>query len=431
MNNSNQIRLGTIMSYVGIGINVLAGLFYTPWLIHSIGREDYGLFTLALSVISLFVFDFGLGSAVTRFISKYLAEGNQEKANQCMGLVYRLYLVIDAILLVVLLVVFFFIPYIYRELTPDEIDRFKIVYAVAACYSVLSFPFIPVNSVLTSHEKFVQLKICDIAHKIIMVGSMSICLLMGYGLYALVLVNAFAGIIMILLKLMCINRYTPQKVAWGYWDKTEFKNIAGYSGWVTVASLAQRCIFNIAPSILGALSGSVEIAIIGVAITLEGYTYTFANALSGMFLPRVSRIVADKGDVLPLMIKIGRIQILIVSLIVWGFICLGKDFILLWVGDQFEASYYCAVLIIVPSLLQLPQEIGMQVIIAQNKVRHQAVVFCGMALLNIIGAFLLSPKFGALGLCASIFVSYLFRTIGLDYILYKELHINILSFASS
>lgn len=428
MDSKHQIQLGALLSYLSIAINIIAGLLYTPWMIHSIGRENYGLYTLAMSVIGLFLFDFGLGSAVTRFISKYLAEGRPDKANQCLGLVYRLYFVIDVFLFIILLFVFFFIPQIYKELNPDEIERFKIVYAVAACYSVISFPFIPVNSVLTAHEKFVQLKLCDVAHKVIMVGSMSVCLLLGYGLYALVLVNAFAGIVMILLKLWCIQKYTPQRISWGYWNKIEFKNIAGYSGWVTVASLAQRCIFNIAPSILGALSGSVEIAILGIAITLEAYVYTFANALSGLFLPKVSRIVADKGEILPLMIKVGRIQVLIVSLIVWGFVCLGKEFINVWVGEQFSTSYLCSVLIIVPSLIQLPQEIGMQAIIACNKVKQQAFVFLSMAVLNIVGAIILSPRLGALGLCISICVAYFARTVGLDFILLKELHINIWTF---
>ena len=428
MESSRQIKLGAILSYLSIAINIVAGLLYTPWMIKSIGRENYGLYTLAMSVIGLFLFDFGLSAAVTRFIAKYLSEGKQEKANQCLGLVYRLYIGLDVLLFLVLLGVFFFIPQIYQELTPDEIEKFKVVYVIAACYSVISFPFIPANGVLTAYEKFVQLKLCDVAHKVIMVGTMSICLLLGYGLYALVLVNAFAGVVMILLKVWCIGRYTPQKISWGYWNKSELKELAGYSGWVTVASLAQRCIFNIAPSILGALSGSTAIAILGIAITIEGYTYTFANALSGMFLPKVSRIVASDGDVLPLMTKVGRIQILVISLVVGGFICLGKDFIELWVGDQFSLSYLCSILIIVPSLFQLPQEIGMQTIIAKNKVKHQAIVFTLMAVVNIVGAVLLSPKYGAVGLSISICLAYLFRTVCLDYIFIKHLGINIWRF---
>lgn len=428
MDSSRQIKLGAILSYLSIAINIVAGLLYTPWMINSIGRENYGLYTLAMSVIGLFLFDFGLSAAVTRFIAKYLSEGKQEKANQCLGLVYRLYIGLDVLLFLVLLGVFFFIPQIYKELTPDEIGKFKVVYVIAACYSVISFPFIPANGVLTAYEKFVQLKLCDVAHKLIMVGTMSICLLLGYGLYALVLVNAFAGVVMILLKLWCISRYTPQIISWGYWNKSELKELAGYSGWVTVASLAQRCIFNIAPSILGALSGSTAIAILGIAITIEGYTYTFANALSGMFLPKVSRIVASDGDVLPLMTKVGRIQILVISLVVGGFVCLGKDFIQLWVGDQFSLSYLCAILIIVPSLFQLPQEIGMQTIIAKNKVKQQAIVFTLMAVVNVVGAILLSPKYGAVGLSISICVAYLFRTVCLDYIFIKHLGINIWRF---
>ena len=92
MSSSRQIKLGALMSYIAIAINIISGLVYTPWMISSIGRENFGLYTLALSVITLFVFDFGLSNAVTRFISKYLAEGRQDKANNCIGLVYRLYI---------------------------------------------------------------------------------------------------------------------------------------------------------------------------------------------------------------------------------------------------------------------------------------------------------------------------------------------------
>lgn len=429
MNNSRQIKLGAIMSYVAIAVNIISGLVYTPWMIHSIGRENFGLYTLALSVITLFVFDFGLSNAVTRFIAKYLAEDRQDKADNCIGLVYRLYIAIDVILFLILIGVFFFIHQIYRELTPDEIEKFKIVYSMAAMYAVVSFPFIPVNGILSAHECFIQLKVCDVLHKLIIVATMTMCLLMGYGLYALVFVNAFSGVVTILFKLYCIKCYTPQKISWRYFNKSELKELAGYSGWVTVIALSQRCIFNLAPSILGVVSGSTAIAILGIAMTLEGYTYTFANALNGMFLPKVSRVLADKdADILPLMIKMGRIQIYIVGMIVFGVICLGSDFIKLWVGDGFSESFICAVLIIVPSFFHLPQMIGNEAIFAANKVKQLSVTYIIMAVFNLIGAAILSPSLGATGICISVFIAYMVRTVGMDYIFYKEMNINIFCF---
>lgn len=430
--SSKQIKTGAILSYVAIAINVISGIVYTPWMINSIGRENFGLFTLANSVITLFVFDFGLSSAVTRFIARYLAEGRQDKANNCLGLVYRLYFCIDIVLFAIMLSVYFFIPQIYKELTPDEIEKFKIVYAIAATYSVLSFPFIPVNGVLSAHEKFIQLKLCDVFHKVFIVGAMTVCLLLGYGLYALVLVNAVSGILTIILKVYCISHYSKQRITWRYFDKVELKQISSYSGWVTVISLAQRCIFSLAPSILGIFSGSASIAILGIAITLEAYTYTFANAINGMFLPKVARIVTNEGgNVLPLMIKVGRIQIYIVGLVVFGFFCLGDSFINLWVGEGFKESYICAVLIILPSFFHLPQLIGNEAIYASNRVKKLAIVFIIMAISNLIGAFALAPLWGATGVCLSICIAYLIRTIGMDVIFYKDLRINIWSFFKS
>ena len=107
INSSKQIRIGAILSYISIAINIIAGLLYTPWMIAQVGKGDYGLYTLANSLITLFLVDFGLSSATSRYISKYRAEGRQDKIDNFLAAVYRLYLLIDAILFVVLLVIYF------------------------------------------------------------------------------------------------------------------------------------------------------------------------------------------------------------------------------------------------------------------------------------------------------------------------------------
>ena len=56
---------------------------------------------MAYSIVALFVFDFGISAAIQRFVAKYLAEGNKEKVNHCVSLVYKLYLYIDAAILLI------------------------------------------------------------------------------------------------------------------------------------------------------------------------------------------------------------------------------------------------------------------------------------------------------------------------------------------
>ena len=136
------------------------------------------------------------------------------------------------------------------------------------------------------------------------------CLLCGGGLYDLVLTNVLVGLIVIALKYIIVRRQTDVKVEIEYHDKAEMRSLLSFSGWTTVVALCQRCIFNISPSILGMFAGAAVIAVLGISISLEAYTYTFACALNGLFLPKISRILNNHGDVLPLMVRVGRIQIL-------------------------------------------------------------------------------------------------------------------------
>lgn len=427
---TNQIKVGAIISYIALFVNVLIGLLYTPWLINTIGKSDYGLYTLAMSIIGLLAFDFGLGHATTKFVSQYLAEGRQDKVDNLLGLIYKLYLWVDVVLIIVLGVMYFFLPQIYTGLTPNEMERFSKVFLMAALFCVISFPFIPLNGILTSYEKFIQLKTCDLIHKLFIVVTMSVCLLLGHGLYALVLVNSIAGILVIGLKLWVVKKDTPLSVNLKFKDNGILKTIGKFILWVTVAALMQRLIFNIAPSILGILSDSTAIAILGIVITLEGYVYLFANAINGMFLPRVSRLLKDNDNdaILELMTRVGRLQIYVIGFICVCWISLGKHFVSVWIGDGYELVYPCLLLVVIPSFFHLPQEIGHTCVIAANKVKKQAIVYLVMGFANVILSIPLTMQFGVIGMCASIFVAYLIRTIGLDIIFYKDLHINIAKF---
>ena len=425
----DQLKVGALLSYIALAINIIVGLLYTPWMINSIGKEDYGLYTLALSVISIFVFDFGISHAVTRFVAKHLAEGSQEKANNCLGLVYKLYIYIDIIIFFVLVSIYFFIPQIYRELTPNEIEKFKIIYVIVSLFSVISFPFIPVNGILTAAEKFIQLKFCDLIHKLFIVATMSVCLLMGFGLYALVLINVIAGLLTILLKLLFIKKDTNISVNFLYENKIELREILQFSGWVTIKSLAARMIFTLSPSIIAMVSGSVEVALFGVVNVIEGYVYSFSSAISGLFLPRVYRLNShEEGDVMPLMIKVGRILLIIIAFIIVVFVSIGHQFLTLWLGEGFEKIYWSVVLVILPSIIYIPHEIGFCAIDVQNKVKYQAIVFVAMSVVNIIIGYFLASKYGCLGICISIFIAYSIRNIGIDYIMKKNLQLDISRF---
>ena len=76
----NQLRAGVIMTYVNIGLGSLIPFVYTPIMLRLLGQSEYGLYSLANSVVGyLSLLSFGLGSTIVRYVAKYRAEGNKEQ----------------------------------------------------------------------------------------------------------------------------------------------------------------------------------------------------------------------------------------------------------------------------------------------------------------------------------------------------------------
>ena len=421
--SKNQIKTGAILSYLSIGLNMLTGLIYTPWMINQIGKSDYGLYTLALSLITLFLVDFGLSAATSRFLSKYVAEGKPEKVNSFLGAIYKLYIIIDAIIFVALIIIFFFIDVIYDNLTPEEIAKFKIVYAIASIYALVNFPFVTLNGILTAYEKFFQLKLADIISRILIISMTVFALWLGMGLYALVTVNAVAGIITIVYKLIVIYKVTPIKVNFKKTEKRVYKSIFSFSLWTTLSTLAQRLILNITPTILGIVANSAEIAIFGIIQTLEQYVYIVANAINGMFMPKISKIYTKEQankNIMSLLIKVGRFQFALNGLIVAGFISIGKQFVNLWVGTGFEGVYIGVLLIAVPGLFYNSLQVANTAMVVKNKVKEQACIAIIMGIINIVLSFVFAGNFGAIGCAFSIFIALMVRDI-LYHVAHKKI----------
>ncbi len=432
MSELKQIKLGALMSYAAIAFNIIAGLIYTPWMVRQIGKSDYGLYVLVTSFLTYFVMDFGLGQAIARYIAKYRADGNESQINNLLGLTTKLYLLIDMVILVALIITFFFIKNIFNELTLEEIEKFKVVFCIVGLFSLFSFPFSSLNGILIAYERFIVLKLCDLLNKVGTISFMVIALSLGHKIFALVAINAGIGVLIIGVKFFYLSKSTTLKINIRYWSKTFFRELFGFSVWITVIGVAQRLLLNITPAILGVYSGTIQIAIFAIGMTLEGYTWTFANALNGLFLPKVSRLNVKNeniSEVTNLMIRVGRIQLFLVGLLLIGIITLGQQFIELWMGKDFGNSYYVAVLLILPRITSLTQGIGDTYMIVINKLKYKAFLLLGTSLLSVIISVLLAPVYGAIGSAIGIFTALILcYVVGMNIIYWKVLKLNISRF---
>lgn len=427
---SKQIRLGAIISYVAIFISILSALFYTPWMKNQIGDAQYALYTLVGSIVSLFLVDFGLSSSATRFIAKYRTDNDQQSINDILGYIFKLYIFIDMIIIVALVIFYFCIDDIYTGLNVSEREILKKIYLIFGSYSVLAFPCTPLSGVLNAFERFVELKLCDLFQKLLTIVLIVVALFCGGNIVVLISMNAVAGILAIAFKFLIINSKHLVRPNFFAKNKNLLSDLLHFSIWVTVLALAERMIFSVAPTILGVTSNSIEIARFAPASQLEGYFFTFAFAINGLFLPTVARYEQEEKEESfeQLMIGVGRYQIIILGLLFTGVCVLAPDFVELWMGPSYRISGYCTILLIFPSLMQYPQQIIKTLMSVRNKVKFQAIIALAIGCINILLSFLLTPKYGALGSSISIMVAYFISFVLLNIVYNKALKLNLVLF---
>ena len=427
MISKSPIAKGAIISYVSIFLNIAISFFYTPWMIRQIGVSDYGLFTLILSFISYFIMDFGLSSAIQRFIAKYRAEGDEEKVSKMLGITTRVYLYIDLVILLVLAVIYFFIAEIFTGLTPEEIEKLKILYVIAGTFSILSFMLKPVDGAMLAYEYFVANKALDMVNRVGTVLLVCIALLLDADVYALVLINGLTAFLVSLAKFFVFKRKSKVNIKWGYFNKKELKDITSFSMWTFGMSLAQRMRITLIPSVLGIVSNSHEIAVFTLGMSLEGMIFTLSHALNGLFLPKVTRMAVDgdKDGVTKLMIRVGRLQLYLFGLVFSGFSIFGQSFLTLWVGEEFKNTFFVTVLILIPSLVSLTQQIANDLVYAENQVRYTATLTFSCAVLGLVIAFVLSSNYGAVGAAAGTGIGLCLFQIFVNIFYHRKININI------
>ena len=108
-------------------------------------------------------------------------------------------------------------------------------------------------------------------------------------------------------------------------------------------------------------------------------------AISNVFGPRINKIVATTNDnktLTDVMIKVGRAQFIVLSVVAVGFLFCGREFCCLWAGYDYADSYLIAVALMIPSTIPLIQNVGISILTARNKHKFRSVAYTFIALGN-------------------------------------------------
>lgn len=433
MKKVNQIRAGAVLSYVSLGIGNLISLIYTPIMLRLLGQSEYGVYNIANSLVGyLGVLDLGMGNAIIRYAAKYKTLKDEEAEYRLYGMFLIIYSIISILVLILGYILIINSQHLFKNtLTVQELASIKIMLSIMMLNLAISFPLSIFSSIIIAYEHFIFPKLLTIIRQLINPFLTIPLLLLGYGSIGMVtittIINIAIGIINIL---YCIKKLKIKL----YFNKVDFsvmREISKYSFFIFITMIADRIYWSTDQFILGSVVNSISVAVYSISSTLTTYYSNFSTALSGIFLPKITRMVTEKEDISKisnLFIRIGRIQFIIMSYILGGFIVVGREFIKLWAGDGYEESYIIALIIMIPFTIDLIQNTGIAIIQAKNKNHFRALTLFLIGIINIFISIPLAKLYGGIGCAISTAFSLIIGNGMLNVFYYKKIKLDIISF---
>ncbi|MFS0614937.1 oligosaccharide flippase family protein [Lederbergia ruris] len=398
----NQLKFGIYLSYVSLFLTNITNLVLTPFIIRNLGQSEYGLYTLIGAFVGyIAVLDFGLSNTTVRFVAKYRVEGNKEEEERFLYSTTIIYLIITAIILVIGTIIYLNLDAIFRNsLTVSEIEIAKIMFIILVINLGLTLPMNLFKGIITAYERFVFPRLLTIARTVLRAIVVLILLAFGYKAVAIVLVDALFNVAMMILSMLYVFVKLNIRIKRHKLFFSVFKEIFSYSSLIFISVVVDQLYWRIGHLLLGILASTSEVAIFSIGMVFGQYFITFSTAISGVFLPKITKMVVKNAtgeELTDIFIKTGRFQFIILGFVFGGFLLFGKKFILLWAGPNYGISWIIALIVMLPLLIVLIQTIGITILQAKNMHGFRAFAYLIISFINVFISIYLVGKMGAIG----------------------------------
>lgn len=441
--SNREIKVGSFLNYIQMGISIILGIVYTPLLTELLGQNEYGLYSTVVSTISMIsILNLGFSSSYIRYFSKFKQQNDFVALAELNGMFVSIFSIIGVVTFIIGLYLSVHLELIFSTgLTSAEYVTAKNLMVLLTINLSFSFPLSTFSLIVSANEKFIILKVIGMLKTLVAPLLTVPLLFMGFKSVAMVLVTILASLFTDICYMVYVLFVLKEKFVFKNFKVAIFKDLFVFTIFIAINMIVDQINWNVDKMLLGRYKGTASVAIYSIGYLLNTYYINFSTAISSVFVPRIHQIVNETQDDLiiqrkrltELFIKVGRVQFLILGLVGSGLFFWGKDFIVkIWVGREYINSYYVMIILIIPVTVPLIQNLGIEIQRAQNNHKFRSLAYLVMAFVNFFLSIILCQKFGEIGsACGTAFSLVIANGLIMNLYYHKKCNIDIISFWKS
>lgn len=422
---SNNIKYNAV-SY---GISFVVGLALFPFIVSHVGKEVYGAYLLVTTFVGYFgVLDFGVGTAVAKYIAEFTGKDDSEKVNKIINSSLFFYIIVGFISAISLLILSFCFDSIFK-IGPANAAIMRQLFWVASGASLFIWSGRTFDGVLYGLQRFDWLAINNIAATILTGISAYFIFTNNLGMawflalsYFFIIARYLISYIILRCSILKINICFP------YFDKKTFKMIFGFSIFVFLSNLLALLIFNFDSFVIGAFASVSAVTLYGVGYSLQNGFRAVNSLMFSPVFPASAEMEGknEQDKQKELLFKGTKYTSMIFTPMVIITIIFAKLFINNWMGTGFAASILPAQILISFWLFSNILQVGSSLLMAKGYVKTIFKISALNALLNVGLSLILVKPLGILGVVLGTTVPMVL--VSFPLFLYQILRVSKVSF---
>ncbi len=395
-----RITTGVFSTWANFLVTAATSLILAPFLVHHLGNEGYGLWSLYMAFTGYFtLIDFGVSPAIVRYTSRYAALGDRVAEQRILATGLGFFSLAAALVLVVVIGA----TLGYERLFPEPsvpLGIARTTFLLVGLDFALNLPFSVFQGVLLGRQRYLALQGINIVVRLLRFGLVLACMPDGHkGLVLLGAVFLGTSLLRDAGLYRAARKTLGAPVRLSEFRRAAVRDLLDYSVPAFVISISIRLMAYTDSMVIGYVIGVGAITYYALAASLVDYVQEIGWGLAGVLVPVVSGHEA-LDEVAPIRrryLQFTRYCVFLMVPVVAVSYVLGRAFFTRWVGPDYALSARILAILVTGMAVFVILMPAQAVLKGMSRHRYLAGLLIVEAVLNLVLSLWLARDHGVVG----------------------------------
>lgn len=395
------LRRNLLSNIAGILVPSLGWMLAIPFLVHGLGDQAFGVYTIAMSIAGfLSVLELETSSAATKYIAEVETRTNPKTIEQIALANFAIYLGIG---LVVILTTRLISPWLasvaFRDTGMNDqtlIVLIQLAGVLFACNSLRK----AMAAIPRGFQRFDIYNAIRISYSIVLILTQVGIVAIGGKVVALMAGNIVVSVASVLAYILVIHRMIPGVRLIGLPDGRVLKMLFSFGMYMMISNVAGISFISADKIIIGRVLGAAAVTYYAVPVGLISRVRSLVAAPTSVFLPLMSELHSGNefSEARKIYLRGSRFIAVMVALPIVAISLFSKEVLNLWMGTTFAAKAAPLTAVIgLGYLLYSTDIMPYHVLIGIGRPRRMALIHLMAVAIILLGIFGGAIYFGLFG----------------------------------